>query len=78
MIKKQFRCTIIGKTTELAGWIFKKQVYKIAVRIEVDPKPTATYSIPFDLYCSLEVGDIKWLTMYSSNGHTWNPINEEL
>jgi hypothetical protein len=77
MKERQFNCKIIGKTEATEGWLFKKQVYKIAVKfLEDDPKQTATFPLTFDQYCSLDVGDIITLTMYSDNGHTWSPYKK--
>jgi hypothetical protein len=76
MIDKWFNCTIIGKTTETIGLIFKATVYIVAFKFE--DGTTVSKRVPFDQYCSFNVGNKKSIHLYSNDGRFWVFDKEEL
>lgn len=69
MESKLVTVEVIGKTAEARGWVFKKMVYVLAIKIPDANPPTVLRSVPFDQYASIEIGQHIDIVMYrSKNG----------
>ena len=80
MQEKWFKCSVIGKTTERKGFIFKRTAYILALRIFHGEGETKTVSreVAYDQYCDVDLNKMIEVKMYSLNGTYWTFTKVEL
>lgn len=78
-VSREINVQVLGKIVETRGFVFKKQVYKVALKL-IDKnalKPykykntTVDQELPFHQYCQLNVGDKLTVTMWSTDERFW-------